>query len=206
MNPETIQRTQQFLFASEEEMERARLPSRMRERLTRLRGMYAYWLQHPRLTDRNVVGELCQRYGVGLTAAYEDLRLIKVCLGNLNQCTAEYYRYVFLQRAEEAFQMARQNNDARAFAQALATLGKYTRLDAPEGDRPDYSQIVPQQFDVTSDPEAGGFRRIPNVEEKVKRMLSRYITEAGRPGGTGAEEVKPLKPEFNSHGNESEIH
>lgn len=194
MNPELIQRTQHFLFASEEEMQQANLPRPVQQRLLRLRDIYNYWLANPRLTDKAIVSELRDRYHLGLSIAYEDLRLIKVCLGNLNQCTTDYYRYLFLQRAEEAFAMARANNDTKAFAATLATLGKYTRLDAPDGSAPDYSLIVPQSFEITADPASAGFKRIPNVEEKARRLLARYITEAQTTPApeAQAEEIKPI--------------
>jgi len=194
MNPEVIQRTQRFLFASEEEMNKARIPKPIQERLLRMRSIYNWWLLNPRLLDNAVVAEMKKRYGLSHSQAYDDLRLIKICLGNLNQCTADYYRYVFLQRAEEAFEMARKKDDPRAFAQALATFGKYTRLDLPEGNTPDYSQIVPQQFEITADPEAAGFRRIPDLEKRVRKMLASYIQEAARPTPALAEavEVKPI--------------
>lgn len=98
--------------------------------------------------------------------------------------------------------MAREHDDSKAFAATLATLGKYTRLDAPEADRPDYSQIVPQQFDITADPAAAGFKRIPDIDRKIKRMLDRYITDTSTPRPAEAEEVKPLKPAI-PHGNPS---
>lgn len=82
MNPELIERTQRFLFASEEEMEEARLPMPVRTRLLRLRDMYAYWLRHPAYADKAIVAQLRLQYKVGFTQAYEDVRLLKICLGN----------------------------------------------------------------------------------------------------------------------------
>lgn len=193
MSPEIIQKTQTFLFSSKKEMDDARLPENVQQHILRLRAVYTYWLQKPQLTDRAVVSFMQETYKIGHAVAYEDLRLIKICLGNLNQCTTDYFRWVFLSRAEEAFQMARDNNDPKAFAAALATFGKYTRLDQADGNVPDYSQIVPQQFTITSDPEAAGFKRIPDLEVKIKKMLSRYITDAERPQYVEAEEVPTAK-------------
>lgn len=180
MNPELIQKTQKFLFASEEEMIEAKVPSNVRTRILRLRDVYTFWLNTPSLGEKAIVAELRKRYGVSLTTAYEDIRLIKICLGNLNQQTTDYYRWVFLQRVEEAFQMARNNNDARAFSAALACLGKYTKLDKEESERPDYSAITPQSFEITADAETAGFKRIPNLEEKTKKLLEKYSIEIAK--------------------------
>lgn len=193
MNPTLIQRTQKFLFATKEEMDEAGLAANVQARLLRLRDIYNYWLNNPQLRDSVIIDELKTRYNIGTTVAYEDLRLIKICLGNLNQCTTDYYRYVFLQRCEEAFEMARKKDDPKAFASALSAFGKYTKLDIPEGNVPDYSQIVPQQFEITADPEAAGFKRIPDLEKKVKKMLARYIQEAETPREADAIEITPIE-------------
>lgn len=197
MSPEVVKRTQEFLFSSVEEMDAAHLQKSTQEHILRLRSIYTYWLQNPQLKEISIVSELRRRYKLGETVAYEDLRLIKICLGNLNQCTTDYYRWVFLNRAEESFEMARQSGDAKAFAATLATYGKYTRLDRDEGNVPDYSSIVPQDFTITSDPTVAGFKRIPNVEEKARKLLARYIKDVESPQYYPAEEVKPLRPEFN---------
>lgn len=178
MNPELIDRTQRFLFASEEEMEEAHLPQATRERMIRLRDMYAYWLRHPALADKALVAQLRQQYKVGFTQAYEDLRLLKICLGNLGQVTRQWCQYLFLQRCEEGFAMARENGDASAFAKVLSALGKFTRLDHDESVGPDYSQIVPQQFELTTDPAVAGFERIENVQERVRLLFDKFKREA----------------------------
>lgn len=196
MTDELVQRTQKYLFAEEEELTKARLPQKAIERMLRLRTMYGYWVANPRLADKEIVAELKRRYGIGPSVAYEDVRLIKVCIGNLNRCTSDYYRWLFTQRCEESFRMAREKGDAKAFAATLAALGKYTRLDKDEGNVPDYSLIVPQTFEISADPEVAGFKRIPNLDEKIKQMESRYIQEITAPAEAEFEEVKPLKPEI----------
>ena len=178
MKPELIQKTQEFLFADIEEMNAAHIPAPMQERIFRLRAMYTYWVGKPSLADKAVVDELVRRYRVSVRTAYDDVRLIKLCLGNLNQMTQDYYRWLFLQRCEEGFAMARQKDDPNAFARVLASLGKYTRLDKDDDQTPDYSQIVPQQFEISADPEVAGYKRIPNLDEKIDKMLAKFRMEA----------------------------
>ena len=177
MNPETIERTQRFLFASEEEMNEANLSANQQTRLLRLRDMYLYWLRHPSYSDKAIVSQLVMQYQISLSMAYEDVRLLKICLGNLGQVTRQWCQYVFMQRCEEGFAMARASGDANAFAKVLSALGKFTRLDHDEDIGPDYSQIIPQQFELTSDPTEAGFQRIPNVNEKVRVLFARYKKE-----------------------------
>ena len=177
MTRELIERTQEFLFASEEEMKEARLPAPVRERLFRLRDMYMYWLRTPRLTDGDIAQEIQRRYKLSATVSYDDVRLIKTAIGNLNQASKEYHRWVFEQRAEEGFQMARTYHDPNAFAKMLASYGKYTGLDKEKHEGPDYSMIVPQTFEISGDPEVAGFKKIPNVEEKARKIVAEFIQE-----------------------------
>lgn len=189
MNPELIKRTQDFLFASEEEMQKAHVPIDVRQRLYRLRDMYSYWLRNPKQGDRHILAEIKRRNGIGDTQAYEDLRLLKLCLGNLQQMTRDWYQYLFIARCEEGFQMARDKGDAGAFAKLLASLGKFTRLDHEQLAGPDYSQIIPQQFELTSDPAVAGFQRIPNVLQLTQQLEKRFKKEIEN---IEFEEVRPL--------------
>mgnify|MGYP006967348878 FL=1 len=174
MNPELIERTQRFLFATEEEMIEAKLPQPVQSRILRLRDMYAFWLRHPAYADKAIVAQLRQQHNISFSQAYEDVRLLKICLGNIGQMTRQWCQYLFMQRCEEGFEMARSSGDANAFAKMLAALGKFTRLDHDEDIGPDYSQIVPQQFELTSDPSVAGFERIPNVLERSRFLFARY--------------------------------
>ncbi len=198
-----IRRTQEFLFASEEEMQRAGLPMPMRKRIIRLRDIYLYWLNFPKLREKAIVLEVKRRYGVGDSMAYDDVRLVKTCLGTLNKATTEYYRWLFIERCEEAFQMARDKGDPSAFAKVLSALGKYTGLDKDESRVPDYSLIVPQPFEITADATVAGFKAIPNIEDKARKMLDRFIKEAKEQ--PEVIEVQPLRPEFHHQEDEEEL-
>ncbi|MBR4553037.1 MAG: hypothetical protein IKO20_04895 [Bacteroidaceae bacterium] len=134
-------------------------------------------LRNPKLGDRHILAEIKRRNGLADTQAYEDLRLLKLCLGNLQQMTRDWYQYLFITRCEEGFQMARDKGDASAFAKVLASLGKFTRLDHEQLAGPDYSQIIPQQFELTSDPTVAGFQRIPNVLQLTQKLERRFKKE-----------------------------
>jgi len=186
IDPQLIQRTQEFLFAEEEDMKAAGLNSRQRERIIRLRSLYVYWTRHPRLSDMEILSE-ARRLGAGERLAYDDVRMLKICIGNINSMTKEWYQYLFIQRAEEAFDLARKKGDPKAFAAALSALGKYTRLDHDELSTPDYSQIVPQELVFTDDPSAVGYKKIPNVVTYIKKLEKKFLGEFRR-----AEEAEVL--------------
>lgn len=178
MTDSIIERTKEYLFASEQEMVEARLPEAVRVRMLRLREMYTYWFNNPKMLEKSLVAEMKHRYGLSTTMAYDDVRVLKAVIGNLSQATEDYYRWVFLQRCEEGFAMARAYNDPNAFARVLTAYGKYTKLDKDKPTGPDYSVIIPQTFEISDDPSVAGFKKIPNVEEKAKKMMARFIQDA----------------------------
>ena len=186
-SPEHIDLVQRYLFASEEELEEGNVPAAVRERLFRLRDMYMYWLKHPQYGDKNIVQQIRQQYGITERMAYEDVHFLKICLGTIGQVTRQWCQYVFLQRCEEGFAMARAKNDAGAFSKVLATFARYTRLDKDEQLGPEYDKIVPQQFEISTDPSVAGFERIPNLQERVNKLFARYKREAEQ---ADAEEIK----------------
>ena len=188
-------RAQRYLMASAEEMQKAGLPQYMQARLLRLREMYAYWLQNPRMVDKDIVGVLRQKYGLGLSQAYEDVRCIKICLGNLGRITKDYDRWLFRQRCEEGWQMAREADDPKAFASVTATYLKGTLLDKEDNVGPDYSLIVPQTFTISADPSVAGFKVVPGILEKARKLEARYIQEAEVVNEESPEEPEnPKKP------------
>lgn len=176
LRPEAIDRLQQLLFASSEELERAAVPAPTRKRLLRLRELYARWIENPQWNDRCVVRILMDRHGVSQSMAYEDVYILKRCLGNLNQLTRDWAQFLFMQRLEVAFRMAAEKEDVKAYIAALNALGRYARLDKDELAPPDYADIRPLQLEATTDPRAAGFDRIENLEEReaqLRRELER---------------------------------
>lgn len=169
---------QEHLFSSPEEMKEAKVQPRVRDRILRIREFYTYWLRYPRTADKDIVQMIMDRHHLSATQAYFDVRLIKHCLGALNTLTKEYDRYLFRQRCEEGWEMAREAGDVKAFAAVTSAYVKGTGLDKDDITRPDYAAIVPQTFVITSDPSAAGFKVVPGIVEKAKRLEARYIQEA----------------------------
>lgn len=197
MDSELVKRTQTYLFADEKEMVSAGLTAPQRLRMLRIRDMYAYWLRYPKTTERDLVLELKHRYRLTSDSqAYEDVRLVKICLGTLNQVTKDYDRYRFRQLFEEGIEVARQEHDANAYARLLAAYGKYMQLDKEEADAPAYSDIVPQTFTLTTDPTVIGFKPIKDWRKVAARLEARFIkeTEVEEADYEELTEDKPVKP------------
>lgn len=178
LDPIQLDNIQRYLLAPEDELERDGVMPQVRERVMRLRDIYFQWLKRPQMGDADIVGLIREQYGIRQSQAYEDCAVLKVCIGNLQHATRQWYQWLFVQRCEEGFRMARKKNDANSFAKVLSALGKYTRLDREELSMPDYSQIVPLQLEITTDPTVAGFERIPNLKERYNQLMKLYAADA----------------------------
>lgn len=175
--PATYDIAREHLFSSVDEMTAAHVPQLIQERLIRLRDMYNFWLQYPYLKDQEIVLELKKRYNLGKSAAYEDIRIIKYLLGDLNRATKDYHRFRFSQMISEAFDMGRRTKDARAMASAANFYGKYTQLDKDDERDLGYDKIVVQPFEPSNDPSILGIKPIPNIRQRIDQKIKQYMNE-----------------------------
>lgn len=175
--PSIADAAQQYLFTDRDKMIRSGVPEATINHIIRIRNVYSYWLQFPQKKDREIVGELMRRGNIQRSAAYEDLRLIKQLLGDLNKVSKDYARYRFLQMVERAYEVAENSGDARSMVAAADKLGKYMGLaEADEVDK-GYDKIPVQIFAVTDNPEVIGLKRLPNARDRIKAMKQKYWNE-----------------------------
>ena len=175
--PSIADAAQQYLFTDRDKMIRSGVPEATINHIIRIRDVYSYWLQVPQKKDREIVGELMRRGNIQRSAAYEDLRLIKQLLGDLNKVSKDYARYRFLQMVERAYEVAENSGDARSMVAAADKLGKYMGLaEADEVDK-GYDKIPVQIFAVTDNPEVIGLKRLPNARDRIKAMKQKYWNE-----------------------------
>lgn len=175
--PSIADAAQQYLFTDRDKMIRSGVPEATINHIIRIRDVYSYWLQFPQKKDREIVSELMRRGNIQRSAAYEDLRLIKQLLGDLNKVSKDYARYRFLQMVERAYEVAENSGDARSMVAAADKLGKYMGLaEADEVDK-GYDKIPVQIFAVTDNPEVIGLKRLPNARDRIKAMKQKYWNE-----------------------------
>ena len=117
------------LFTSTDEMTKVGIPVATQQHIIRLRDMYNHWLAFPKKKDREIVAELKHRYKLQNTQAYDDLRIIKNLLGNLQEASKQYHRYRFLEMITESYDMARTLKNTRSMVAAADKYAKYMQLD-----------------------------------------------------------------------------
>lgn len=209
MNVDLVEKTKKYIFADLTEMQDARLSIPEQKRMIRLRDTYTRWLEYPQTAECDVVADIKKRYKIAASAAYEDIRLIKICIGSFSRVTKDWHRYRFAQWAEEAISIARAKEDAKAMSAILSAYAKGTMLDKEDHETPDYSLIVPQEITLSCDPKTAGFNVEPDIMRKAKKLEERYIREATIRDATLEEEpvketVRPLLSRKNSAEDENE--
>lgn len=169
--PTNIDDYQLSLFSSEDEMKRRNLPQEMQTRLLRLRSLYTFWLNFPDKTTREMVQQERVMYqDVKERQAYDDVKLLKMLIGNLEQESKNWHRHVFNQRTEKIYQAAMRAHDYRSAEKANADYAKYNKLDKNEPEKLNYDEITPQMIIPTDDPSVIGIKPVKDLRGKIQRL------------------------------------
>lgn len=154
----TYEKIEKYLFTDNEEIKsksRARneveMSPKEMEILMRARAAFVYWLERPELPDSEIVNYLMREFKLSKSPAYNDMFAIKKLLGNVENAKKEFNRYTVIQMCKKAYQLAETQDDAKAMVMAADKIGKYTKCDQNEMEEVPWDQIIPANFEPTSD-------------------------------------------------------
>lgn len=176
--PVNLDEYQLHLFSSLEEMQERRLAQRTIDRLLRLRDLYTSWRNFPAMSTKEVVERDMRINGVNQREAYDDVKIIKILMGNLEQESKEWQRLVFNRRSEEIYKEAKRMGDYKTAEKANADYAKYNRLNDPDDIKIDPSAIIPANIEPTNDPSAIGVNPPKNWRQSMAKLKSKWLTEA----------------------------
>ena len=152
-----------------------KLPSAVLQRQQRIVDAYTHWTRFPREEDRDVVAYIMCRYNISQNSAYEDLRLIKSIMGEVNKVTKDFARYQFDKMIMSAYRKAESQGDARSMAAAAAAYGKFHKLD--KDDTVDnVTTVVYQMYYPMIDPRRAGFKRKPYSLKEIHKLIKKHGT------------------------------
>lgn len=180
--PVNIDQYQLNLFSSVEEMRNNNVAEHIIVRLLRLRALYTFWLNFPMKTTREMVQQdMTMHPDIKQREAYDDIKLIKILIGNLEAESKEWHRHVFNRRTDEVFRQAMRDHDNRAAEKANADYAKYNRVGEIDPQPFDYDDIIPHQIEPTDDPTVIGIAPIKDLRgsiRKLKKKLGADIQDA----------------------------
>ena len=172
--PINIDLYSKLIVLDENELMQKGVATAIRERLQRLRALYAYWLKFPRKTNNEVVEYNIKMFKIGRSQAYDDLRLTQVLLGSMQQASKEFMRWKINQDLEHDLNLARDKGDMRAVAAIEKARIKNNRTDKDEEQELEFEKIVPQQFVPTDDPTVIGITKVAGLREKIRKLERKY--------------------------------
>lgn len=170
----TYDRIERALFKSRDDSTGLLSP---REQLIKERMMLVVSkrMEEPLVEEKNLVDFLTGGCGglvpkVSKSQAYRDVAMANRLVGNIQLSAKSWYRYMIVEGAKKAYNLAIDKGDAKAAAAALDKLGKYTRSDK-EDDRIDFSEMLPPSFEPSDDVTLlDGVERIPNLEQRRREL------------------------------------
>lgn len=173
--PANIDEYQLNLFASADEMRDRNLPDHVVKRLLRLRALYTFWLNFPMKSTREMVQQdQIMHSGVGQREAYDDIKLVKILIGNIEAESKGWHRHVFNRRTEEVFRSAMRNGDYRAAEKANADYAKYNRVGEIDQQPVNYDEIQPHVIEPTDDPTVIGIAPVKDLRGKIAKLKRKF--------------------------------
>ena len=174
--PNAIEVCRAELFTTESEL-RERFPAPMVDKVMRVREMFNWFISNPDGTDREFVAEVCQRHGIHRTTAYSDLAVVKSLLPMLGSASRDFHRWRTNEMLIATYKMAEKRKDSKTMERAATAYGKLNRVDIEDEQALPLDQILVQPFTATDDPRVLGIEPIPNIQEKISRMIEKYRKE-----------------------------
>lgn len=173
----TLDLARENLFSSESELE-AKFGEFDIDRIMKVRAMYMWRLSNPEMKDRQFIDEFRSRYpDAGKNVAHEYMVVVNTLLPALSEKAREFHRWRYNEMILETYQMAKARKDTKTMERAATSYGKLNRVDAEEIQQLPFNLIVVQPFMATSDPRVLGIEPIPNIDDKIKAMLDKYVKE-----------------------------
>ena len=174
MNKDTFKKIESVLYLPDHQAELALTPYEM-ERRNRWLICVSKKMESPLMPDRTLVeiletGITGQFRGVAKSTAYRDIAAVNKITGNIQLAATNWYRYMIIEGAKEAFDIAKAEKDARGMAAALDKIGKYTRADKPDNEF-DWDQMLPPVMEPSNDTTLlEGIEPIEDLEERRSKL------------------------------------
>lgn len=144
------------------------------QRVIRLRALYTYWCRFSSKSPKEIVEYDIAFNKVNESQAYDDIHIIKIVMGNLQEASKKFWRWRINQMIEEDRLKAKRDGDHRAVASMQKNLIKNNMTDTLDPPELAFDKIVPQQFIPSSDPSDAGVKVRPRFREFMKKCLKRY--------------------------------
>ncbi len=146
--------------------------SQIRERWL---SAYHFWVNNPILQDSEVVNYLVNDFKMSRRAAYYDLGFVKRMLGNVTLAHKAWHRHEVIVMAKETYNLSKTLEDPAGMAAAARLIIQCMQLDKTESDDLPWDQMIPPNFEPSTDITVLGFTPDPNIEQRRRAMREKYL-------------------------------
>lgn len=175
--PIDIDRYCKLVTMNDDELVASGIKNEVLERLHRIRAVYAYWLQFPTKFEKEVVTFDMGQFHVRHAQAYDDIRIVQLLLGNLQQASKDFMRWKINRDLEEDLKAARRAGDFRSVASIEKNRILNNRTDKEDEIELEYDKIIPQTFVPTDDPTVLGIKKVPNLRDRIRLLEKKYSVD-----------------------------
>ena len=172
--PVDIDKYSEYLPVDSSELRQQLVPEDTIMRVERLRELSSYWRSYPSTSPKELVSRCMQNFHVAKSQAYDDVRILKILIGNLEATTKEFARWRVNQMIEEDRQAARRDGDWRAVASMQKNYILNNQTDKPDTPDMAYDRIVPLQIEPTDDPSVLGIKAPKNLRARRDKLIRQY--------------------------------
>ena len=106
------------------------------------------------------------------------IHITKLLLGNVKSASREWHQHTFNEMVLKTFRMAEERKDLTAMNSASRNYGQFNRLDKELHESLPYDQIIPPDYDFTTDVSVLGLEPIQDVEALKKKIREAYLGKA----------------------------
>lgn len=177
--PVNLDEYSRYIVMNDDELSKEPINPGVIQRIHRMRGLYAYWLQFPDKFERDILQHDIALFGVGRTQAYDDVRLVQILLGNMQQATRNFMRWKINQDLETDLKAARRSGDHRAVASLEKVRVLNNRTDKEDEPETNYDRIPLFGVVFTSNPKALGIDAYDN-EAALRKDIEKYNRKFSR--------------------------
>ena len=181
--PANIDEYSSYIVMNDEQLQELHVAPAVIQRLHRIRGLYAYWLQFPDKFDRDIMQQDMALFHVGRAQAYDDVRLVQMLLGNMQQASRNFMRWKINQDLEQDLRAARRAGEHKAVAAIEKVRVLNNRTDKEDEPEHDYDRIPLWGIVYTGNPavlKIEGYSSEALLRKDVNSMNKKYNREIER--------------------------
>lgn len=162
------------LYDDVDTLTRLKISPQIINRIKRIRSIFTIWNDYPLKKEKEMRDNLVSMFGISISEAYEDIKITKQLLGDINAATKAFHRFRANAMFMEGYELARIKKNPIAIVMAGDKYAKYNQLDKEDSLEFPWDEIVPQQFEATSDPSVIGIKPIANIQDRISAMKKKY--------------------------------